>query len=312
MITELYRKYRPRKLKQLIGQDAVVKVVQSMLDDNRVPHCILASGPSGVGKTTLFRILARELDCSGLDFTELDAADLRGIDVIREMKSTLHLAPMSGKCKVWVLDECHQLTPQAQEGLLKILEDTPEHVYIFLASTDPHKLKNTIHTRCTHLVFKPISVENLIRLCKIVYKLETKSELEDEKAKLIAEASNGSARKALVILNKVMPYVHEENNIQSLIDECNKENSSAISICRALFSPKIDWTELSKILSSLEEDDNIESIRHMILSYAKKVLLTNPKLADRARLVIEEFRDSFYDCKTAGLVVSCYNVVTQI
>src|SRR5437773_2031788 len=128
---ELYKKHRPRKFADVVGQPRAVAALESMVAAGEVPHSVLFAGPSGTGKTTLARILARELGC-GKNFKEINAAESRGIDSIREVQSVMGLAPMGGKCRVWLWDEAHRLTPDSQSALLKTLEDTPSHVYFML------------------------------------------------------------------------------------------------------------------------------------------------------------------------------------
>jgi len=107
---ELYKKYRPKKLGNIVGQSNAVNILQSFIDEGKIPHSLLFSGPSGCGKTTFARIIKRKLKCGDYDFTELNCADARGIDMTREIRSRLNQSPISGKCRVWLLDECHKLT----------------------------------------------------------------------------------------------------------------------------------------------------------------------------------------------------------
>jgi DNA polymerase-3 subunit gamma/tau len=137
---ELYLKHRPSLFKQVIGQDDAVNVLQQLLKGDRFPHALLLSGPSGCGKTTLARICRDKLECTGADFQELNGADTRGIDTIREIRSHLNLRPMHGKCRIWYIDEAHKLSNDAQNALLKMLEDTPTTAYFMLATTEPNKL----------------------------------------------------------------------------------------------------------------------------------------------------------------------------
>jgi len=122
---ELYIEYRPTSFKAVKGQPEVVKVLQNFVTKQRVPHAILFSGPSGCGKTTLARILRHKLACGDHDFFEVNAAEKRGIDFIRELQRVSRLRPVDGKCKVWIIDECHNLTKEAQHAFLKLLEDAP-------------------------------------------------------------------------------------------------------------------------------------------------------------------------------------------
>ena len=148
MTTSLAVKYRPKRLADFLGNTETVQALRALMEREEMPHTILFTGPSGTGKTTLARIVARRLQCSEHDLQELNTADFRGIDTIRDVVRNMALCPMSGSCRVWILDEVHQLSKDAQHALLKALEDTPKHVYFLLATTDPAKLLPTIRTRC--------------------------------------------------------------------------------------------------------------------------------------------------------------------
>ena len=305
MSVELYKKYRPKDFDEIIGQEEAVSTLQSLVEQNKVPHTILFSGPSGVGKTTLARILANKLHCSEHDCIEVNAADDRGIDLVRDIRQLMNLAPIGGLVRVWVIDECHQLTAQAQESFLKILEDTPKHVYFFLCSTDPQKLKKTIRTRCTEIALKEIPKQKLYQLVRRVYRTEYKKTLTDSVAKDIVEASEGSARKALVLLHQVAEIEDEEEQ-RKVIQRSDKKRQ-AVEIVRKLMDKKTSWKQLAEIIREVDEDP--EQVRRMILGYASKVALSGGYVAERACLILDEFRDNWYDCGKAGLVISCWRVL---
>lgn len=300
---ELYRRYRPTKFSEVVGQDESIRMLTEMGKSGKIPHALLFTGPSGTGKTTLGRILRKKIGCIDADYIETNAADFRGIDTIREMARNSSAAPLGGKCRVWFIDEVHQLTSQAQDAFLKLLEDTHRHVYFMLGTTDPQKLKNTIITRCTQIRCKELSEDDLKKVVTRVCEAEGK-ELDESVLKRLVEASSGSARKALVILHAIIDLGSKEEQLSAIQSE--DERSQAIEICRGLMNPKTTWKDMQEVLKTVEEDP--EAIRWMILGYAKKVLLGNGNHS-RAALIIENFRDHFYDSKHAGLVVSCWNVM---
>ena len=302
---ELYRKYRPKKLDELVGQNSIVKMLQSMIDKNRIPHAILLTGQSGCGKTTIARILRKELKCGKHDFNELNCADNRGIEDIRKIRRRMKQVAISGKCRIWLIDEAHKLTNDAQNALLKMLEDTPSHIYFMLATTDPQKLTRTIRTRCTEIAVKPLSATDMNKLLLSICKLEKEKTSKKVLAKII-EVSEGSARKALVLLNQVIELDDEDESLDAI--KASTAEVAGIMIARALFNTYTKWPAMAQILKDTAKEEP-EGLRWMILGYAKTILLSGSKLSNRAYLVIEAFREHFYDSKHAGLTAACYEIV---
>jgi DNA polymerase-3 subunit gamma/tau len=302
---ELYKKYRPKDFKDVIGQEHVVKPLQKMIEKDNVPHAILLCGPKGCGKTTLGRIIRKKLKCSKWDFSEANCANNRGIDFIRSIERTANLAPMKGETKVWLLDESHMLTGESQDAALKCLEDTPSHVYFILATTDPQKLKKTVRSRCTEYPIRAFDSASLRTLIKKVCKGEKKKLSEEVEDKIITTSDN-SARNALVLLEKVLVLSDEEDQLETISKSSSE--MAAIQIARALFDPRTKWADMATILKATETEEP-ESIRYLILSYARTVLLGGGKNAGRAFTVLSIFRDDFYSCKKAGLAMCCYEVI---
>lgn len=303
MSEELYKKYRPSSFNEVVGQPDALKSLNSMGKAGTIPHTLLFTGPSGCGKTTIARILRNKLKCSDIDFFELNASDSRGIDTIREIKSQIGSAPLGGTSRIWLIDEAHALTGDAQNAFLKILEDTPKHVYFFLATTDPQKLKKTIITRCTEIRCKLIDNSELEKLVRSVAEKE-EIEISTAVASKIAVVAEGSARKALVLLHSVINIKDEDSQLAAI--EANDATGQGIEIARALISTKTSWPEMQAIIKKVDEEP--ETIRYIVLGYMNAVMLGNGN-HKRASLIIENFRDNWYDCKKAGLVISCYNVI---
>jgi DNA polymerase III gamma/tau subunit len=302
MTHELYHVHRPKTLKQLIGQESAVQTLRKM---KSIPHAILLSGPSGCGKTTVARILKSQLEVSDHDFTEINSADFRGIDMVRDIRARMAASPMQGKHRMWLLDEVHQLTSASQNGLLKLLEDTPPHVYFVLATTEPNSLLKTVITRCTHIQLKTLTNSHLRTLLENVSGKE-KVTLPDEVLEKIVDSSEGSARKALVILNQVL-HIGDEDSQLAAIDAA-VPSRQAIEIARLLMNPRSSWPDMIVVLKSVDEEP--ESLRYMILGYCTSILLsTNAKQHARAAFIIECFSDNFFYSKKAGLVAACYDVV---
>lgn len=302
--TELYRRHRPVSFKQVIGQPDAVKILNEMVKNSRIPHAILFTGGSGCGKTTLARILRVKLDCGESDFMEINAADFRGIDMVREIRNRMNLSPIGGTTRIYLIDEAHQLSSQAQNALLKMLEDTPKHVYFFMATTDPLKLLSTIRTRCTEVKLKELSPAAMKELLLSVADKEG-IELGEEVLDRLIEHAEGSARKALVILNQVMGLPDEDARMNAI--ENSDHKSKGIELARALLNPGTKWAEVALLLKGLEEEP--ESIRYLVLGYASNVMLGGGKMAPRAFKIADIFQHNFYDSKRAGLVLACWAVV---
>jgi len=300
---ELYRKYRPKRLKDVKGQTEAVNILKKKIEAGSIPHAILFHGPPGTGKTTLARIIARHVKCSQYDFQENNTADYRGIDSIREIRNVIHQAPINGQSRVWLLDEVHKATNDAQNAMLKLLEEPPDHVYFILCTTEPQKLISTIQQRCTVIRLLPIPPDDIEKIVKNVCKQEH-IKLSDKVLEKLVEYAEGSAREALQILDKI--YQLDSKSEQMAAIEKASVTAQVITIARQLLNPKTKWKQISPTLKQLENED-AEQIRYIVLGYAKAVLLN--KDTPRAFRMIEAFRDNFYDCKFAGIVAACYEVI---
>lgn len=298
---ELYKKHRPTELSDVIGAEDTVKTLQNMIERKKVPHTILFHGPSGCGKTTLARILKTELDCDDIDFRELNCSDFRGIDTVREITRNMRLAPTGGNCRIWLLDEVHQLSKDGQNAALKILEDTPSHVYFFLCTTDPQKLLKTIRTRCCEFPVRLLTEKEISKLMKSIIKEES-LDVSEEAIEEILDKANGSARTALVLLDKIANLTEEEQ--AEAVKVAVESEKETIELCRALYQ-KADWRKITTLLNGIVAEP--ETIRYAVLMYARAILLK--KRDSHAFHMITCFEDNFYDSKQAGLVRACYEVI---
>lgn len=298
----LYHRYRPTTLDQMVGCETTVSSLRNMIANASLPHSILFSGPSGCGKTSLVRILKEELDCHDLDYKELNSASYRGIDSVRDIQRLMHLSPAGGPCRIWMLDEVALVTKDGQNAMLKMLEDCPEHVYFFLATTDPQKLIKPILTRCTEMPVRLLTHDELWGLIEHVAKKEKISLADPVKEDLI-DASQGSARMALVLLDKIANLKSSEQT--KAIEERVAEESEAIELCRALLQ-KSSWNKVAGILKNLKGEP--ETIRYSVLGYARAILLSKGQW--EAYNVIRAFESNFYDGKNASLAAACFEVVS--
>lgn len=212
----LYRAYRPKTFADVIGQEHLVSLLTGALEQNKIAHAYLFYGGRGTGKTSVARILAKELKCNPEDVIEIDAASNRGIDEIRELRDAVRTAPFSSPYKVYIIDEAHMLTKEASNALLKTLEEPPSHVIFILATTDPEKLPQTIVSRCQKIEFKKPELKILAAHLVDIAKKENKI-LSDQSALLVAQHGKGSYRDALGTLQQVLSQVQDEKVEDELV-----------------------------------------------------------------------------------------------
>lgn len=305
MSVGLHLKYRPQTFDEVVGNEEVVEILRSQIESKSLPHAILLHGPTGCGKTTLARIIAKEVGAKGADIKEIDSADFRGIDTIREIRKQSGFQPLESTCRVWILDECHRLTNDSQSALLKILEDTPKHVYFVLCTTDPQKLLPTIRGRCADYQVRPLSERQMRILLRRVVKAENES-LERKVYDQIVQDSMGHPRNALQILNQVLAVPPEKR--LTVAKRAAEAQSKTIELCRALITPGTSWKRISGILQGLKDEDP-EQIRRAVLGYCQSILLSGDKVDSFAASVMDEFIEPFYNSGFPGLVLASFRVV---
>jgi DNA polymerase-3 subunit gamma/tau len=298
----LYQKHRPQTFAEIRGNRQTVQTLEGMLSKpENCPHSFLLTGGTGTGKTTLGRIITKRLEADDFEIIEIDTADFRGIDMIRNIREKSQYIPMRGKCKVWILDEVHKLSNDAQNAILKMLEDPPSHVYFILCTTDPEKLIRTIRGRCQQFQMELLKDEDMMKVLLDILKKEEQS-VGKKVLNQIIESAQGHSRNAIQILEQVL-QVDTEEQLQ-VAKRVEQQQNEMIELARALYNNK-PWKAVNTILRGLKGQE-AESIRRVILGYAQAVLLN--KEDQRAADIIEEFFEPLFNIGFPGLVFNCYNL----
>lgn len=233
----LYRKYRPKKFDDVIGQKVTVEILKNSIINNKISHAYLFNGPRGTGKTSVAKIFARSVNClnnkngnacgtcelckkiqeNDVDIIEIDAASNNGVEEIREIRSKIKLLPAVAKYKVYIIDEVHMLSTGAFNALLKTLEEPPSHVIFILATTEIHKIPLTILSRCQRFDFNKVNSEEMFAKLKQICKLE-KKDISDNILKLIVKLSDGGCRDAINLLDQVLSLSSENITEDEIYD----------------------------------------------------------------------------------------------
>lgn len=297
----LHIDYRPNNFEDLFGNEEIVESLKTIINRKDKPHAYLFFGPSGCGKTTLARILSNLLGVSKWDYYEYNAANTRGIDTVREIAQNAILSPQLGDIKVYMIDECHAITKDGQNAILKLLEDTPPHVYLILGTTEPDRLLKTIRTRCTPFEVKKLSEPTIIKLLKSVLQKEGVDGYPGKILKEIAKVSDGCPRQALVLLDSVIDIEDDEKAL-AIVTASIMSESNSLELCRALLSDA-NWPTIRDIISSIQDEP--EKIRYAILTYCMKVMLdpkAKAKVLMRCSELIDTFSETFIYSGKAGLI----------
>jgi len=309
-MTELviYRKYRPQKFSEVVGQEHVIKTLTSALKTDKVAHAYLFAGPRGTGKTTVARLLAKAVNClddssyepcnkcescvdimngRAMDLIEIDAASNRGIDEIRELRERVRFTPSRGKYKVFVIDEAHQLTKEAFNALLKTLEEPPAHAIFILATTEPYKMLPTILSRVQRFDFKKVSLPDIVKRLEMIAQKE-KIKVSEKALRIIALNSEGYMRDAESMFGQVIAFsgdkeitIEDIENILGIVDI-----NLAIKFID-LLAKKNSSEALGFIDKFVNQGYDLVQFIESLINYSRKLLLIRVN-RDLSRLIKEE------------------------
>jgi len=304
----IYRKYRPQKFSEVVGQEHVVKTLISAISSGRVAHAYLFAGPRGTGKTTVARLLAKAVNCTddssyepcnkcescveimenrAMDLIEIDAASNRGIDEVRELRERIRFAPTHSKYKVFVIDEAHQLTKEAFNALLKTLEEPPAHAIFILATTEAHKMLPTILSRVQKFDFKKLSLPDVMKKLEMVAKKEG-VKISEKALRIIALNSEGFMRDAESMLGQVIAFsgdkeitIEDIENILGIVDI-----NLAIKFID-LLAKKNSKEALAFIDKFINQGYDLVQFTESLINYSRKLMLLRTD-KDLSRLIKEE------------------------
>jgi len=309
-MNDLAREFRPTRFEDVIGQIGVVQLLKTKLASKSLPHAILFRGPTGVGKTTIARILAKELGCEN-NLIEQNCADVRGIDAIREMQRDMRTLPMGEPCKVYILDEVVQLPKATQQASLKVFEDLPNHVYILVCTSDTTDLLPSFLGRFLPITLSPLSDADIKKIVLSAVAKLSPGGIDNAVLIALISKAEGNARKALNLLEMVLSASSEEEQLKLLGLSSLKDEEKIEFLATAIFK-KEKWKQIIRIIDSIEERD-VETIRRQILDYACKIMAT-PLITEKtylANAMIEYFRDSWAECGKAGLYSACFQLLKK-
>ncbi len=290
MYQALYRKYRPKTLDDVCGQDVIVKIIKNSILNNQINHAYLFAGPRGTGKTSVAKIFAKIINCenpvdcrpcekcisctekNNSDIIEIDAASNNGVDEIRELRNKVNLLPAYGKYKVYIIDEVHMLTQGAFNALLKTLEEPPAHVIFILATTDPHKVIETILSRCQRLDFKKISNEDIVKNLKKIAQAE-KIDIDEEALYEIAFAADGGMRDSVGMLDQARAYTEGKITVNDIHDINGTLTEKDLSkLLENISEQKLDQI-LEKIDKYNENGKNFVKLIEEFINFVRNIIL---------------------------------------
>ena len=293
MATALYRKYRPLTFSDVIGQGHIVQTLSNAILNNRIGHAYLFTGPRGTGKTTMARIFARAVNCQNpkgadpclecdvcknitegrsLDIFEIDAASNTGVDNIRELRENVKFPPSQAKFKVYIIDEVHMLSTGAFNALLKTLEEPPAHVIFILATTEIHKVPETIISRCQRYDFTRLSLEHIVQKLSIIAKNENVS-IEQGALEMIAIAAEGGMRDAESLLSQVMSMEDKNITTKEVEDLLGTTKRQSLEAMVSYLLSKNAASAITLVNELSRDGYDLDVFNKSFLNYLRQVML---------------------------------------
>lgn len=336
----LYRKYRPQRFSEIIGQEYIVQTLTNAITSGRFGHAYLFAGPRGCGKTTIARIFAKSVNCQNrgenqfepcnhcfsceeiingrsMDLIEIDAASHRGIDEIKELRDGIKFTPSRLKYKVFILDEAHQLSRDAANALLKTLEEPPLHVIFILATTEIHKMLPTIISRCQRFDFRRLTVPEIVKRLEFIAEKE-KAIIEKSALELIALNSGGSIRDAEGLLDQVLTFSGVSEAKRSVTSEDVKNLLGLIEVkiisdfcdllCQKKVIPAIDFLQ-----GIVDKGLDLQEFTKALINYFRQALILkimasesnssslNPIIAGLTKEECQKLNSQFYSFKESDI-----------
>lgn len=334
----LYRTYRPTRFEDVVGQKHIIKILKNACVTNRISHAYVFSGLRGIGKTTIARIFAKAVNCElskdgepcnvcrnclsiindeTTDVIELDAASNNGVDQMRDILEKVNFLPSSLKKKVYIIDEAHMLSTAAFNALLKTLEEPPAHVIFILATTEPYKLPSTILSRCQRLDFKQLSTHEIVEMLSKVVTKENIG-ITDEALLGIAEASEGSMRDALSILDQARVYESNQITLQDVNSLTGRISQEYLTSLVKAINEKNIQLAIDNIGQLIENGKEVSRILTCLIQFCRDLLLYK-SVRDESDIIymykkedFEELADELSDKKLFYYVDSFVEIQNKI
>ncbi|EKE20489.1 MAG: hypothetical protein ACD_7C00555G0001 [uncultured bacterium] len=339
----LYRKYRPSQFNDVVGQQHIVRTLSNAIENNRAGQAYLFTGPRGTGKTTFARVFAKTVNCTApikkskdhflapclkcencqqfenntsADIIEIDAASNTGVDNIRELRETAKLSPFKGKYKIYIIDEVHMLSLGAFNALLKILEEPPAHIIFILATTEIHKVPETIISRCQRFDFSKFDIEEIIGKLSAIVKKE-KITIEEPALELIAISAEGGMRDAESLLEQIITLEKNKITSEKVADILGISSNQSVEELTALVFDKKTAQALLLINKIYKDGYNLEFLAKSWLEYLRKIMLLNIDASlDKkifSKMTIEQKEKIKFISKKTSLnfIILCVNKIAE-